>query len=82
VILHQAPPVQPKPKQASLEQQRLDYFRLKKEEVERTIKKREEHIASMGKLYQEKPSLQASLDYLQGLGVKVNKDNNNRAVSF
>ena len=33
----------------------------------------------MGKLYQEKPSLQASLDYLQGLGVKVNKDN---AVSF
>lgn len=81
-MIQQAPPAQPKPKQTSLEQQRLDYFRLKKEEVESTIKKREENIASIGKLYQAKPSLQASLDYLEALGVKVNKDNNQKAVSF
>jgi hypothetical protein len=46
---------------------------LKKEEIERNIRKREKNIAATGKLFSDKPSLQDSLKYLETLGVKVNK---------
>ena len=49
---------------------------MKKDEIEKNIKRREENIAATGKLFAEKPSLQSSLAYLENLGVKVNKGMN------
>ena len=58
----------------SIQEEREEIARLKREDIKRRILKRDQQIEAMGKL-PDKPSLLESLQYLKGIGVQVKEEN-------